>query len=311
MNASEMDFFKRLKGAESIKPTAASEGSSMEQVLKATTPDADTPLSIRNLFTHQDTHPLVLDFALLKTFGLEWLGWESVTVFQEIRRVFSTEISEHARSKIQAIKTLHVSNAPWNSWQVLEKVIQALNNNVPKWEVMQAPTLDQMFAAIDIMDMIERGTFSEETKMYLAAAVLNEDVFFVPPPLDFFQAEVAQPKWVCKDCGNEDSALFHDGVCDTCTHRFSEENGLTFEPDPEAIAAGRGKNTTLKLTYDPDPVEARWEQVKNKPSKEVELEENQVDVQVAKLLVARDYMNIRRRQLQEQLTALKSWLGAS
>jgi hypothetical protein len=32
---------------------------------------------------------------------------------------------------------------------------------------------------------------------------------------------------------------------------------------------------------------------------------------VAKLLMARDYMNIRRRQLAAQLTDLKSWLGAS
>jgi hypothetical protein len=306
----ELDLFERLKGVANVKPTAPSEGSAMEEELKKLDPDPSTPLSIRNLFTHHDVHPVVLDFALLKAFGPEWFGWDTTTVFQEIKRVFSSQISEHSRAKIQAVKTLHLVETPWTSWQVFEKIIQALNNNIPRWELMQAPTLEQLYAGIDIMDEIRREEFEDEVKQYMAAAVLNEDVFFVPPPLDFIQLEVSQPHYVCLDCGNQDSALFSDGTCDTCTRKYAPENGLSFRPDPDVLESGKGKNLKLVLKFDPSPVEARWNQVSHMASKDVDLQENQVDIQVAKLLVARDYMNIRRRQLAEQLIALKSWLGS-
>lgn len=310
MSTPELELFERLKGATDVKPTAPSEGSIVEKELIKTDPDFAVPVSLRNLFTHQDTHPVVLDFALLKAFGPQWFTWETTTVYQEIHRVFASQISEHTRSKIQAIKTLHVADGVWDSWQVFEKVIQALNNNIPRWAFMQAPSLEQLFAGLDIIDSIRRETFSDEVKAYIAAAVLNEDVFFVPHPLDIVQVEVTNPHYVCLDCGNEDSALFHDGVCDTCTHKFSPENGLGFRPDPDLLASGKGKNLKLVLKFNPDPIEARWREVEGKPTDSVELEENQVDVQVAKLLLARDYMNIRRRQLAEQLIALKSWLGS-
>lgn len=283
----------------------------MEAELAKGDPDHSTPLSIRNLFTHHDAHPVVLDFALLKAFGPQWFGWDTTTLFQEIQRVFSSQISEHARAKIQAIKTLHLVGSVWSSWQVFEKVCQALNNNIPHWEHMQAPTLEQLYAGIDIINSIRQEEFSDEVKAYMAAAVLNEDVFFVPPPLDFIQVEVSQPQYVCLDCGNQDSALFHDGLCDTCTHKFDAENGLSFRPDEELVEKGKGRNVKLVLQYDPDPIETRWNQVSHMASNDVDLNETQVDIQVAKLLVARDYMNIRRRQLAEQLIALKSWLGAA
>lgn len=307
--SAESEFYERLKELAAVKPTAPSEGSAMEAELSKADPDHTTPLSIRNLFTHHDTHPVVLDFALLKAFGPEWFSWDSTTLYQEIQKTFSTQISEHVRAKIQAIKTCHVVDSPWTQWQVFEKVVQALNNNVPKWDFMQVPSLDQLYAGVDILNSIRREEFSDEVKGYIAAAVLNEDVFFVPSPLDFAQVEVSHPFYRCLDCGNEDSALFHDGTCDTCTHKYDAENGLSFMPDQELLAQGKGKNLKLLLQFNPVPVEDRWNQVSSLASNKVDLQETQDDVQVAKLLVARDYMNIRRRQLAEQLTALKSWLG--
>ena len=283
----------------------------MEEELKKGDPDASTPVTIRNLFTHHDTHPIVIDVALLKTFGLEWWSWEQETIEEEIQRIFKTQISEHAKVKIQTVKSLHVSDGPWQSWHVFEKIIQGLNNNVPRWDLMQAPTLEQLYAGIDMMESIRAEEFKDEVKQYIAAAVLHEDVFFVPPPLNFVQEFVAHPYYHCKDCGNEDNALFHDGICDTCTGKFEPEQGLSMRPDPDAIAAGKGKNLELRLRFNPDPIEKRWNELKHLATDQVDLQEVQEDVQVAKLLVARDYMNIRRRQLAEQLVALKSWLGAA
>lgn len=311
MKTPESEFFERLQTIGGVKPTAPTAGSVVEKELKEVEQDFSTPLTIRNLFTHHDAHPIVIDLSLLKAFGLEWWLWEQETIEAEIQRVFKTQISEHAKVKIQTVKTLHVSPAPWQSWQVFEKIIQGLNNNIPRWELMQAPSLDQLYAGLDMMDTLRQEDFSDEVKQYIAAAVLHEDVFFVPPPLDFVQEFVAQPYWHCKDCGNEDLALFHDGICDTCTKKFDPENNLSMIPDRELVQQGKGKNLELRLKFDPDPTQRRWDELKSEPLEKIQFQEVREDIQVAKLLIARDYMNIRRRQLAEQLTSLKSWLGAS
>ena len=275
-------------------------------------PDAGSPVTIRTLFVHQDVHPVVIDFALLRVFGVAWHGWEAETIWSEIHRAFKTQISEIARAKIMAVKTCRVSSGPWESWQVFEKVIQVFNNNQPRWDLMQAPGIEQLYAGIDIMDTLEKRPFSDEVKLYIAAACHNEDVLFLPPPLDFVQVEVSQPHYVCQDCGNEDSALFHDGICDTCTEKWTG-GSMGGRPDTELLAQGKGRNLKTVLRFDPDSTQRLWDTVKGRKTPDVadSLEETAEGTQVAKLLLARDYMNLRRRQLADQLTALKSWLGAS
>lgn len=311
MNTPEQELFERLKSTEAVKPTAPSEGSAMEKELEQGDPDLVTPVTLRNLFTHHDTHPVVLDFSLLKAFGVEWYTWTAETIWAEIQRIFKMPISEHARAKIQSVKTLHVSNGPWQHWHVFEKIIQGLNNNIPRWEVMQAPTLEQLYAGLDMLEHIRVQSFEDEVKRYMAASVLHEDVTFVPSPLDFIQLEVSQPYYRCRDCGSEDSALFSDGTCSTCTQKFAPENGLSLRPQQEILDQGRGRNLELLVRFDHRDVETRWNGVKDKPTADVDLQETAVDSQVAKLLVARDYANIMRRQLADQLTTLKSWLGSA
>jgi hypothetical protein len=307
----EEDLFKRLSHVQRLLPTAPLEGSAVEQGMRLGDPDASTPVTIRNLFTHHDAHPIVIDFALLRSFGLEWLGWEAETVWAEVQRVFKTQISELTRAKIQTVKSCHISNGPWEHWQVFEKIMQGLNNNIPRFDLMQAPTIEQLYAGVDILEGIRQNDFSDEVRLYMAASVLNDEVIFVPPPLDFIQVEVSHPYYVCKDCGNEDLALFHDGICDTCTQRWLDGN-MGGRASKEALEGGRGRNVHLVLRYDPDTTQKLWDEVKDQPSSKVaDLPETAEGTQVAKLLMARDYMNVRRRQMADQLTALKTWLGAA
>lgn len=311
MRTPEDDLYSRLSEAEKVKETAPVMGGAVEKELAKTDSDFRVPLTLRNLFTHHDAHPIVLDFALIKAFQLDWLLWEPETIWASILDMFKSNVSEHNRAKIMAVQTMHVSHAPWMQWQVFEKVIQALNNNVPNFDIMQAPSLEQLYAGIDIMDTLRREEFSDEVKQYMGAAVLHEDVFYVPSPLDFIQVEVSRPFYQCGDCNSTFLAAFHDGVCDNCTEKFDPEQGLSMRPKQELLEAGLGKKMALIVKYDPDPVQTRWEEVRKKSEMDIELQETQVDVQVAKLIVSRDYMNVRRRQLAEQLVSLRSWLGAS
>jgi hypothetical protein len=307
--SAEQELLERLQAADEVKPSAPSEGSAMEIELAKEDKNAGQPVTLRNLFTHHDAHPIVLNLALLKAFGVDWLDWEWETLWSEIKRIFKTQISEHSKAKIQAVSTLYQSTAPWDLWQVFEKVCQALNNNIPRADIVQACGTEQLFVAVDIMNRIKRLDFSPEVRAYMAACFQNDDVLFAPPPLDFIQAELSQPYWECLDCGNVDSALFHDGICDTCTEKFDPERNLSMRPDPELLKKGLGKNVKLRLKFNPDPIEKRWNAVKKLPSKDAPLDETQEDVQVAKLLVDRDYLNIRRRQLIAQLVALRTWMS--
>lgn len=305
----EQQFLEAIRGRDTA-PTASLEDSPVAQSQLAMDPDYSKPVTLRTLFTHHDTHPVVLDLSLMRQFGVDWLEWDVSTLWSEIKQEFKTEISEHSRTKIQAVRSCHVSPLPWEKWQVFEKIIQSLNNNIPNFEIMQAPTIEQLYAGIDILDTLRKREYSDEVKLYMAAAVHHEEISFVPPPLDFIQEEVARPHYLCRDCGNVEPALFHDGICTVCSNKMDPEKGLSMRPD-DSVSEGVGKNVEALYEHLYDHVQDRWNEVKSQPVAKVDFKETPEDVQVAKLMLARDYMNIRRKQLADQLTSLRSWLGAS
>lgn len=291
-----------------LEATAPLENSPVEKSLAASEQDYGKPVTIRNLFTNHDTHPVVLDLSLMKQFGVEWLTWDVATLWPEIKAEFKTEISELSRAKIQTVRTCHVSDLPWEKWQVFEKVMQGLNNNIPQFELMQAPSIEQLYAGIDILSTIRDKSYSDEVRLYISAAVHNEEITFVPPPLDIVQLEVSKPHYKCSVCGSMESALFSDGVCTQCTNKVHPEKGMSLMPD-QGVLQGLGKDQDIIYEHKFGHIKERWEKVKTSPLDKVDLAETEEDIQVAKLLIARDYMNIRRKQLADQLTSLRSWLG--
>lgn len=306
----ELDLYERLMSVGAPKPTAPTAGSAVERELKKADPDFSRPVTVRNLFTHHDTHPVVLDYVLLKAFGVDWFGWEIETTWAEIQRVFQTQISEHNRSKILAARAVHVSDGVWRHWQVFEKVMIAFNNNIPRFDIMQRPAVEQLYAGIDILNTMRKEEFDGEVKAYIAACIHEDDIFFVPDQLEFVQRLVSQPYVTCRDCKSVEDSVGHDGFCTVCTRKLDPEQGLTMEPMHEAKSAGVGRNLVEELRYDPAPAASRWSLFRDKPTKEFEFEETHADVQVAKLLVARDYTNVRRKQLAEQLNELRAFLEA-
>lgn len=226
------------------------------------------PITHRNLFVHHDTHPVVLDLALLAKYETDWIEWEPETLWKEIKEDFRVpSISGHARAKIQAARTIHINEWFWDKWEVCCWITQALNNNIPDFQAIQKPSIAQLMNAVDVATMIRSGEeFNTEVQGWCAASVLDESVFYVPPPIDFCQDELLE-------------LLIEKKV----------------EKPEQAIAA----------------VEKRFAEVMSLPAEvwqgggEPVLEESTVDVQVAKLKVACDYLSLRRRQLKEQLRLLQ------
>ncbi len=140
----------------------------------------------RSLLTHYASHPLVLDLYLIKHLGPEYYAWEPETVWQEATRVSKGHsISEVNKNKIQAVRTVHNTNLPFEEWQVFEKIIAALNGVIPDFFVMQKPNLGQLLVGVGILYRLRSGIFSDDVSRYTAAALLDEGIGYAPKPLDF------------------------------------------------------------------------------------------------------------------------------
>jgi hypothetical protein len=245
---------------------------------------------------------------LLEKFGPQWFDWEADTLRTEIFATFNTSsISEHNWQKIQAIRTVMMTYGPWKEWQIFEKVIQSLNNNVPRFDIAQPCTVAQLLVGVDILNSLRREKFEDEIAGYVAACALEDGVFYLPPPLDFAQEKLSVPSYHCLRCGNVDTDDI-DGKCDFCSGRFQGERPLNLKP-AEFVPEDAGTNVEKFLKHDPAPVKARYDQLVKSGVEGVALDEdNYVDVQASKLLVAREYLQQRNRQLTEQLEELRSWV---
>lgn len=268
-------------------------------------------LSSKSLFSHPEAHPVVLDFALLKTFQFDWFHWLPETLFSEIEKSFGGSLAEVNRLKILAVQTLHVTDQFWEHWEIFEKTVIALNGIVPRTDVLQPPDLPLLYAGVDMANSVRDEEFGEQVSRYAAAVFLHENVHYAPDPCEFAQPYITQATYCCKDCDKCGSAIPpFDGLCTSCAGYFSDEKPLNFKPDPEAVKKGLGKNLTFGVTYDMEPTKKRFEALNAMSgdlSPHVNMERAE-DIQAAKLITAMDFKNHRAQQLKEQLEALKGWM---
>lgn len=230
-------------------------------------PSLPTPITKKNLFVHHDTHPVVFDVLLLKQYQEQWFTWESTTLWKEIKEDFRVpSISDQTKAKIQAVKTLHINEWFWTKWEVFCWITQAINNNIPDFHVIQKPSIPQLLASIDIATYIRSDeTFSSEVQKFVAAAVVEEGVFYAVEPIRFCQDEIEE---LLTHLQVEDAPQLIQDV----QKRYREVSGLSLD-------------AWMKAPHDI-------------------LHETPVDTQVAKLIVASDYLALRRRQLKDQLRIL-------
>lgn len=276
-------------------------------------PSQETPskrISPRSVFSHPDTHPYVLDLALLKHFHIDWMSWLPETLFKEIELTFGGSVAEVNKLKILAAQTLHVTDMFWDQWELFEKTIWALNGQVPRLDAIQPPDLPILYAGVAIAKSInDDHEYGEEVSRYCAAVFLNESVFYAAPPLGFCQQYITQPYYVCRDCERKGSSLPpFDRLCPSCAGHFDGEHPFSFKPDPEAVKKGRGKNLTYGKTYDPEPTKKRFEELNAMSNPADSIQEKMEDVQAAKLITAVDFMGYKAKQLSEQLSSLRGWL---
>lgn len=196
-----LDFEERFKRAithvEEREPTPKSLPAADEEGdvgFETVESDDDTPTKVAqptapaviNLFQHPDAHPIVLDLALLKKYGPDWMRWEPETLLWRIPQDFRTSsVSDLNLHKVQAMKTLHFNDTYWQRWEVFNLCTAAFNGHYPNFDVIQAHSAGQLLVSADTANKVREDVpFTIEVETFIAQSAKFDGVFFLPEPLD-------------------------------------------------------------------------------------------------------------------------------
>lgn len=162
-----------------------------EQTKVAEAQPAPSKVSSSNFFQHPDTHPLVLDLALLRRYGPDFLLWEPETLEMRVPQDFRTpQISYLNMAKIQACKVLHLVDTYWTQWEVFCWITAVLNGQFPDFQVMQVPTTAQCAVSVDVVKRLREDVeWSSEVKAFIEQVLRFDGLFLALPPLDFVKVD--------------------------------------------------------------------------------------------------------------------------
>lgn len=151
-------------------------------------------VTLDNLFRNPDSHPLLLDLALLAKYGSDWLGWELETVLLRVQQDFRTPtVAEINVEKFQACKALHLVDTFWERWEVFLHCCSAFNGIFADFHSMQIPEVAECLLAVDIANRIRDDMqWSDEVKTYLKAVHIYRGEVFPLSPLDFVKVDVSE-----------------------------------------------------------------------------------------------------------------------
>lgn len=148
-------------------------------------------MNARSFLSSWKTHPLALDVYLSHVLGSDYSNWDPAAIWQELLRVSGApNISTSVKQKILAVCLVRSSSRAYETWPAFEKVMAAVNDQAVDFEMMQKPTLGQLLVGVGIMRGLREAPFSDEVQRYMAAVLLDDEIVYAPPPIEFINHEV-------------------------------------------------------------------------------------------------------------------------
>lgn len=258
----------------------------------------------------QNSHPITLFLAASKVLEKyeNWKYWDAEVIAKEINDfIRPNKLSRENFNKIMAMKTLYTTDAPWENWDLFLYIFQALNGLTVDRETIYLTDhpLPYLYNAVEIINLARKQDFGDQVKRFCAAIFLHENVHYCPEPLDFAQLFVSNPLYTCKNCGKEGSALPpFNFVCEDCGGVYDgEKKDKLFNFKPAEITP-ETMNVEIYLEFPTTDIKKRYDELKEKllNSEEVHIEENEVDIQVGKLLQAAEYTGHEFLRLSEEVS---------
>lgn len=262
------------------------------------------------LLTDDTTQPVVLFFYCTKKYGHEWMRWAP----EVLKRTLELDhpgvvMSKKNLNKVLAAGVVASTDSFFENWEPFHFLTQALVLGAATAENMQEHSIGEMMGAADdaiylrdhIAKLVPRPAFSDTVARYVAAQALNQNVWYLPAPLDFANDYAGMKRYRCRDCGHEGEPLFGDALCDVCTERFDTDALREFKPNPSIVQKGQGRNTQVFYKNPQDGIKVRLSILQKDPKAFAGAQD---DVCAAKLIEAIDYMNYRRVQRDLQMRGL-------
>jgi len=132
-----------------------------------------------------------MDLAILLSnkYDKEWLFWEPETLEFVIKEKLGIDI--RSLDAILSIALCKLSLAPWKTWHIFEKVVLALNDEIPLFDRQQAISPAQIALAVYYIRRLRPDeVFSDEIQTFIAAICHRKGLMYLTPPLEFAQDEL-------------------------------------------------------------------------------------------------------------------------
>jgi len=243
-----------------------------------------------DFFSDDRTHPVAMGAACDALFGADWLTWEQRALRDELR-MHGFETTEVTSQKLAAYRCARVTVGPWADWEIFENVGHAFNGGVTNFELRQPLTVAECAVAVDCLRQCRVVTFTENVKKYIAACAATDEFLYLPDPLTFAMPYLCPQMYICHEHGGRELDDLVDGRCDLCVGRY--EDGELVDRPLEGLE-NRGANIQRFSLYDYAPIATKYEALALLDLDTVQLDVNEVDVQVAKLL---DANSLRKRMM--------------
>lgn len=249
-----------------------------------------------SLLTEEETHPIALLTWLTQKYGAEWMAWPPTVLRTSLERD-GESISRVNLYKALSAGAVATRDEFWQYWETFHYLVQGLNGYVPTADAVQEQSVGQMMVACELAHKIRtmlkelshQPEYSEEVCRYIVVQAQQGGIWYLPAPLDFAEKYMEGRSYRCRDCGNEAEIVFDDGHCDLCVNRYETEHLGSWDADTARTALNQGKNIEYFSRNPSEQVKKRLAEVLARP--ETKLEENSVDICVARLVAALDYLH--------------------
>lgn len=142
-----------------------------------------------DLFTKRFIDPVMYKDLFDQKFGEAWREWESETLLQEIKRIWSVVPIDTVLEKLMALQLLLTTNLFWSDYLAFEKVILAFNDHYVSMGEIQACTPEELTFALELVRQmnLHKMPFEEEIRGYIQACHREAGQVFYAPSMSFAQ----------------------------------------------------------------------------------------------------------------------------
>ena len=132
-----------------------------------------------------EAHPIGLHALVLRLFGIASLNWEPETIWEELEYLYGTQPSSLNKSKIQACRTVHITDSVFDDWKIFSNIATVMNFSIPQFSIVERVKPSALAHASWAIQTLRSGLYGSDVLAYIVASLLDSGFVCAPKELDF------------------------------------------------------------------------------------------------------------------------------